>query len=1061
MTKHTFNHLLFFLILLVCFVACKNETRDYNLGETEYYFDKRLSSISPDQYGAYWIGTETGDLIYFNGNQKQLIELGVDRIYKVTKDVNGKGDSIFWIGIRNSGLQEWKQKSADKLEKLKTYQIPFKKDKYSAYDFVSVHNKLFVATSQGIYWTDKHNDNDSLHLIYPSEKYLAKENGTKFIVQHLSVYKDSLLLASTQNGLFLLNIQTNQARFLLENNFVDYATIYNNTIYSVSNGILYQNDLSGKLIKKTQAENSPKLYYQSQGISFLVGTDELVLSQDLKDFTLFKLRRIVPVQHSKNIIAPDTINHYTYILTENAVWRIANHIDAFKNNVNIKASCATDDENYYLTSDNKLYVQEKNSTNAKWIYTFPENNSILWMGVIGDELYFTNADNQFQKMTVSKSWIRNKLFNSPKVIYKSESRITAVSIKQMGAKAISYLGIQDGLISIDEKNHVDTISAFAREYITSMFGHEYTSKIYFSTLNNGVFYIGEDKEIRQIPETKGVSFIKGIATSDNHIPNLITLTNQYIKSQNPNDSVHVKGYKKLLYVNDTLFYALPENGLHKFVISHGKIVSKGIYFNDINFTPNSCYSDANKILLGSRLGIIMLTPGKENKPVWVTFNEAVNINLFNIIAIILFLMLFSAVVSLYFLKDKKMNIQQVRKRKEDLAKRIEVLLPFADFFENDEKTEINSFNQNIQDIRINVKNKNEVNAKLDKLSLEVADLNRKIALILPKKLEEQRIQISESEAFNKEQLIRQINVVLAQNNFELIRNQILTNEAWLNARKELIEKLNIQIEKLTNCVEIEGVNKNFYCRLLNMKENIKHQNIHTIQEEYAQLEEKIIQINAPESTTLIDKYIFDLQNYINQKIEEERGLIFLSDMLANAINQTANSDNFAKLRSLKKIDRKIDVLKSLDELRSYTETYKEQYQLIVKENEEQVNKKFDKELALYIGEKTENISKKINSLISIFYERLTKAEDVKAFVDILKLNNFQGQHTLVLALLIADPKIKRTLIPGMLGIYGNLNPVISRLISDRMKPNEVILKNYQDTTTEKSIFAYYLLRLLE
>ena len=1053
----------FFYFILLLFYSCKNEIKEHNLGEAEYYFDKRLSSISPDPNGAYWIGTETGDLIHFDGNQKQLIELGVDRIYKVAQDINEKRDSIFWIGIRNSGLQKWKQDGKNKLERIKTYQIPFKKDKYSAYDFVSTNEKLYLATSQGIYWLDKQKENDTLHLIYPSEKYLAEQDGTTYVVQHLFLYNDSLLLAATQKGLFMLNLKNNQLKFLFKDSFVDYCTIYNHVIYTISKGTLYQNDLSGKLIKTIKIKNNPKLYYQSEGISFFVGTDELLLSQNLKKFTLFKLRRIVPVHNAKNIILPDSVHHYTYMLTENAVWRIANHIDAFKNNVNIKATCSVGDDNYYLTSQNKLYVQAKNSNKANWIYTFSENNTILWMDMIGTNLYFYNTNNEYQKMTVSKNWIKNKLFESPRVIYKSKVRITAVSIKQMGEKAVSYIGIQDGLVSIDENNRINTISALSREYITSMFGHEYTGRIYISTLNNGVFYISKDNEIKQIPETKGITFIKAIATTNNHISNLITLTNQSIKSQNPTDSILMKGYKKLLYVNDTLFYALPETGLHKFIISKGKIIDKGIYFNDINFTPNSCYSDGNKILLGSRLGIISLYPNQENKPVWIEFNEAVNINLINTIFALMFLFLFSGVISLYFFREKRINFQQINKRKEDLIKRIEVLLPFLEFFNEKEKTEINFFRQSKQDFSNTSKTKDKTNQDFSKLSLKIANLNRKIALILPKKLEEQKKLIAETDAFEKDLLIKRIDIVLAQNDFELINKQILINKTWLSKKNELTQKLSNQIIKLTNCVEIEGVNKNYYDQLLDLKESIKHRNLAVVRHEYKRLEAKIALVNSSGNALLIEEYIQDLRNYLNKKIAEERGLAFLSDMLINAVNEAGNPpyDTFGMLKSLKKIDRKIKVLQNLDDIKLYAETYRERYRQLTKENDNYVNKKFDKELALHISEKTEDISKKINLLISSFYDKLIKAEDLKIFISILKIKNFQGQHTRVLALLIADPKIKRTLIPGMLGIYGNLNPVISRLVSDRIKPNEDFLKDYQDTAAEKSIFVYYLLQLLE
>lgn len=49
----------------------------------------------------------------------------------------------------------------------------------------------------------------------------------------------------------------------------------------------------------------------------------------------------------------------------------------------------------------------------------------------------------------------------------------------------------------------------------------------------------------------------------------------------------------------------------------------------------------------------------------------------------------------------------------------------------------------------------------------------------------------------------------------------------------------------------------------------------------------------------------------------------------------------------------------------------------------------------------------------------------------------------------------------MLGIYGNLNPVISRLINDRIRINEDDLKKRFFVESNKSVFIHQLLRLLD
>lgn len=101
----------------------------------------------------------------------------------------------------------------------------------------------------------------------------------------------------------------------------------------------------------------------------------------------------------------------------------------------------------------------------------------------------------------------------------------------------------------------------------------------------------------------------------------------------------------------------------------------------------------------------------------------------------------------------------------------------------------------------------------------------------------------------------------------------------------------------------------------------------------------------------------------------------------------------------------------------------------------------------------------IDQLISEFYT-LVAVTDNYILAEVLKFTNYYNQQAKVLALLIANPKVKRTLIPGLLGVYGNLNPVISRLINNRIKANEEELKSYC-YATKQSVFVCYLLRLIE
>lgn len=1048
------------LVIAIFSLACNKSAEVDNIGETEYYFDEKLSSISLDPDGSFWVGDETGDIFNFKDNYRVSFDLGEDRIYKVQREVTEEGDTLFWIGVRNSGLQKWTKREGNKLEKLTTYTIDFKKDKYSPYDFVDIKNTIYIATTQGVYSFDKNSKEDSLSLIYPSRDFLSKQNGTPFVVNNICQYKDSLLLASTQKGVFIYDLQKQTINFIHEGQYIEHVSIYSDTIFTVTQQDLHLDNLKGDLLKTISVGHTPKLYYQTRGIHYLVGSEDLFLSYDLNIFSRVHLRRNVPTKN-RNIILPDTLNNYTYLLTENAVWRISNNIDIFKNHKTIKASCSTSDNIYYLSINNELYIQKKNESRAKWIHTFAEENQIQWVSAVNDELYLYNTDNEFQKIKVSNNWISNILFRKPEIILNADAKITAATTIGQGDNFFSYLGIQDGLVRIDRANKIESIPELETAYITSMFSHENTGRLYIATLNDGVYYIGLDNQVKQIANTETSSFIQDIIATNEHNSNLIRLTNQQIISQNPKDSVRVKGYKKLIFANDTLFYALPEFGVQKFTISNGKIIDKGIFYKDIRFNKNGSFATNDRLILGSDLGSLYLPINKEKTPIWVSFEDTWSINKLYTISFAILLILLASLATAILLRKQNANITQIRKRKEDLSKRIDDLTLFSTvLYDDNENNEINNLKTSIESIDINSKNKDNSNSLLETISLQIGKLNRNLGLLLPQKIEGQIELISQTTSFDKVSLMKQSEEAKNSNDIDLIKKQIRVNESWIHEHADLFEAVNRHITNLHNTVEIEGINKLLYENLTSIKENEKHQSVSELASLYNTLKDEIENINSPQSRLLIESYISDLRVYLDEKTAGDRGLSFLLNSLDKLERDYYSSDNTSVLKKLKPINDQVLILKDLDDIKLQAKEYRQINDSVIRENNQQINKKFDTELARIISDKTHNVVHQIDILIGSLYEKLA-ITDKKIFDDVLKFSNFQGQHAKVLALLISDLKIKRSLIPGMLGLYSNLNPLISRLINDRIRTNESILKEYKESEKKNSVFVHYILSLLE
>lgn len=84
--------------------------------------------------------------------------------------------------------------------------------------------------------------------------------------------------------------------------------------------------------------------------------------------------------------------------------------------------------------------------------------------------------------------------------------------------------------------------------------------------------------------------------------------------------------------------------------------------------------------------------------------------------------------------------------------------------------------------------------------------------------------------------------------------------------------------------------------------------------------------------------------------------------------------------------------------------------------------------------------------------------DKYILTEVLEITNFNNQPAKVLALLMGNPRVKRLYIPGMLNVYGNLNPVISRLVNNKLKVNDSLLKEYVKNNPKSMVF--YFLRLI-
>lgn len=381
--KSIFLHAAFILFFTVFLVACDDEEKNIrNLGETELYFDERLSSISLDGDSAFWIGSEAGDIWYMQQRHLQSYNIGVDRIYKVLTDSVLSDGKICWIGIRNSGLQKWKL-AADNSCLIEKYSIPNKGYNYSVYDILSLKDKIYVATSQGLYVKSCQGAGE-LKLLYPSDSSETACSGKPYIVNNIRLYGKSHLLCATQEGLVSIDLQHDKVQVFHADEPIYNVSVYDNKVYLLTRGKLYIEDITGVVQNEVALKFSPRIYYKLGAIHYFLNETHLFLSDDLQSFLQIPLRRKIP-QFCNNVLATDRLNGFTLLLTENALWNIPLHLGIFNANGEIVASCVNENTVYYVNSNNELYRQNIGETVAFKILEIPDNEAVY--GLMADDRY--------------------------------------------------------------------------------------------------------------------------------------------------------------------------------------------------------------------------------------------------------------------------------------------------------------------------------------------------------------------------------------------------------------------------------------------------------------------------------------------------------------------------------------------------------------------------------------------------------------------------------------------------------------------------------------------------
>jgi putative flagellar protein fliS len=510
-------------------------------------------------------------------------------------------------------------------------------------------------------------------------------------------------------------------------------------------------------------------------------------------------------------------------------------------------------------------------------------------------------------------------------------------------------------------------------------------------------------------------------------------------------------------INDSIIYTIPETGIHKYKIKGGKLIDSGSFFADIHFNAQAGFILDNTLYIGSDLGVLQLTPGKEEAAEWVTFDDKVPS--LQLIGIILFtLICILGIIFISYRRHQILTYRQLQMSKDDLRKRLEALDTLKDRLTENERSTLDSISNEIDSINISSQSLRTNNEQFAKLSVRIARLNRDTALQMVKYLNNQIARIKQFDVYERDSMVHDSEEARNTDNIEIIIEQCRRNEVWLNHIQELKERLNKFHRSTQGTLVLKGLNDGMKERLHHILNESKQHPVAEVYTDFIAVKNQYENIFTPEGLKVIREYISESIEQLKKLEGYEVMTKALTDELQSIEKDIDNRDRIVLLRLLQMIDNRINQIKHLKTLQKLMQDYTAVHENVVQENEERRMKKFNSKLFADIDSATRDITDQIAEVSDEFFKSFAMT-DKEVCKEIFHFTAANSQQVRVLILLLAMPRVKRTLLPGMLGIYGNLNPVVSRLYHSKIGDNNAVLTAY--CKENPASIVNYILKLSE
>lgn len=1011
------------IIAAMVFAACQHDYEDGDMSNARkvYSYDNRLSAIAADGDG-YWIGSEDGGICHVCGEKRQFFTTPLGRVYDIVRDADDS--TCIWIGSRNAGVQQWRI-SGDTLVHVRTYNMAGKGSKYSPYDLQMAAGRIYAATSQGIFMVPLKSDTAS--TIIPLHGSNVKKPFSPNPVTHLTAIGNRWLYAAGDSGLLCYDIQRQQYRILRQSERPHYVAAYHDTLYVLTDKALLKETTGGQIVDKKELDFHARAFYKQGNVNIFLTPKSVYMSYDLENFKKLGLWSGIN-SGAYNLMLPDDGRGFAVVLAGSDECHLPHHFNLESHGTGQQLIAADGATIYFIDEEGHIYRANDGEKKARILCQLPDNQRPVMLAALDGEIYYVTADNGLYRLKLYSMSAANQLFASPKLLMRIRTHATAIHAEEN--KKLILVGVQDELIRYNAETDVaDSVKSMHGKYITQFYSPLGSEDIYVSTLNDGIF-VYNDNTLKQVPGTANYSQIEGISMRGSYDPHLFILTNHKLLRYG-GDSIVTHGDMQLAFANDSTIYTLPPQGLHRYSYSNGHFHDDGVSYADINFVPSATLAMEKRLYLGSELGTAVLTPGKDVSLEWMSFSRA-----WVSIWYILGGLLIVAVVVFQFILVRRNrhrgDMKQLALQVEDLNYRMRGLKLMEGYLTEEQAQWLDKIIEQLANVDVNTRNWRKAYDTLARLSGEVSSLNRDAALQLVKALENQMKEILHLNCYDSDRLIKASTKAHESGVVDNITRQFVENKQWLDRVKEISAKIRHYESGVEGALRLKGVDDEIIDALSGWRKMLFEKPLDDVERDIEAMAKMYTHIYSDESMTLITEYMDAREQYLAKRKTYAYVAGIILEQLRALHAGAEDMDRSELLKELNPIERQVQQINTLHHLRKCMRAFAEDGDTS-KEN-------------------VANIGKYIDRFYTLF-----KQADPEVVNDILRFPTADNQQVKVLVLLIADKKVKRTLLPGMLGLYGNLNPVVSRLYHGKIGENLEKLNNY--CLKHPTSLTYYILQL--